>query len=110
MKYGTTVKFEGNIQYILRDQDSNPIVSIKGEMTKQNNKIWGNYEAKNTKMDHYINIPYKISGYIDQEGYLCLETFTNTFLRGQLTRNKISLNGLNTKGNAIKWIITICNK
>ena len=105
MNQGTTVKFDGYIQSL--DHTIKTIVHVKGELTKKNNKIWGNYTAKRSTVNNYINIPYDISGYIDKEGYLCIETYTNTFLRGLLTKNKIYLNGLNTNGHAVRWIISI---
>jgi hypothetical protein len=80
---------------------------VKGTMTKNKNNITsGSYELRSNKTKEFVKIPFTINGYIDENGFLNIETWTNTKIKGLLTRNVVILSGLNHQSIPIKWYIT----
>lgn len=98
----STIKFSGYVKLV----EGKTLFDVKGELTKKNNNIVkGFYEMKSKKKLLYTYIPYNITGHIDNNGYLFIQTWHTSFLRGQLCRNNNKLLGINDSGKNIEWNI-----
>jgi hypothetical protein len=108
MNNSSKVKFSGNIE-IKHNNKPNQILFVIGNMEKVNNKISGNYKLKSDKIKKFVNIPFDITGHIDEYGYLNIQTWKSTYIKGILKRNVTILSGLNSNKNVVNWKIEFYN-
>lgn len=80
-----------------------------GLSKNKNNITSGSYQLRSNKTKEFVEIPFTINGYVDENGFLNIETWTNTKIKGLLTRNVIILSGLNHKNIPIEWHIIFNN-
>jgi hypothetical protein len=103
MNNTSTVKFYG---YIRRLDKNSEDIFVEGKLTKVKDKITsGFYKMKSNKTKELVPIPFTITGYIDNNGNLIIQTWTNTYLKGILRRNETTLSGLNNQKIPIEWSI-----
>jgi hypothetical protein len=100
----STISFSG---FAKRMDKACENLQITGTMNKVNNRITsGTYKLKSNKTNEFVSIPFTINGHVDENGYLNIQTWEGTYIKGLLQRNTTILCGFNHKKTPIEWHIT----